>query len=262
MNTKQMIEKIRLLSKERDSDYVTDDEILFFMQTAYDDIYYEIVEENTFFFTDKVQLPVDEERKINLRDIFKVKLIRRSDTNERIFPRGFTASAEPFLGGHYGGDFGQSEASENYYQAYEKNGVLFLIFPEYLKNIPMDIYYVPSPKRFLSISARADLDRDIQAKQIELEALTVEKEKKAKQEEIDALMGSVPQLEPGWENYIIYYAASEILDSEMLDSSAMRSKASAWKIRVIQLSTKKTRDFPAEIVDMDSVYENSYYERY
>lgn len=250
-----LIKKIRFLSDQRNSEFISDDEIKLFLQSAFNDIYYDICEVDKNWFLKKVE-PKDETHlapilgpeniispdadltdiNISTNEIFQhsdsylemvdngTKLILPSDyhklrlllyDSDSNFPQNF----EPIQITEM---YKYQDVNLKYYDSVNEKSILkYVHFKDHLllltKSFSLNkitLYYTPVP---------SDIDDNI-------------------------------MFPRGFDEYLVYYVASEIGIGENVETKKLQQRALMWKRKIMDWAMNRDSSFPKTIRDVYGKY--------
>ena len=212
INIPDLINETRLLADQRGGDYVNDDEIRAIFQTAYDNIYMEIVAQDENFFLKETELTSDSEGYLALpEDYYKLKLLRVYISGNNYSYRVDIKKLNEITT--------VEESTYDYTSPYGYNGYFsYVHLQDRLQVYPKSesinkrfkLFYIPTPTNL-----------------------------KTNVEDV-----KLPQ---GFEHYIKYYAATDIGDGESIDTSILQKKALYWEAKVMKWASDRSKDFPKRV---------------
>ena len=219
LNEERIIRKIRFLSDQRNSDFVSDDEIRDFIQAGFNDIYYEIVDKDEDWFIKNIKISPEEKNKFLFpNDFYKIRLIQLDyNGNRRLTAEPIQLSEiekyQDFENAYYpifdALSFNTtSDGSFLKYYAFKDH---VLIFPEgFVSNRNITLYYAPYAP-------------DI---------------------------GPDSLLPKGFEEYIIYYVACQVGIGENVDLSDLKEEKALWKNKILNWSDTRDTSFPKTVANV------------
>ena len=212
INIPSLINQTRLLADQRGGSYVTDDEMRDLFQTAYDNIYMEIVAEDENYFLKETSITSDGEGFIQLPDdYYKLKLLRTFISGDNYSYRVDRKKLNEITT--------IEESTYDYTSPYGYVGYFYYthlqdrlqVFPKSESiNKQFKMYYIPTPTDLLASPENVKL----------------------------------PQ---GFDHYIKYYAASDIGDSESIDIKNLERKAQFWEMKIKKWASDRSKDFPKRV---------------
>ena len=216
VNLKKLINQTRLLADQRGGDYVSDDEILSIFQTAYDNLYMEIVAEDENFFLKEIEINSDRNGFIQLpEDYYKLKLLRvyiSGDSYSYRVDRKKLNEITTIEESAY--DYATPYGYTGYFSYTHLEDKLQVFPKSESHDKQFKMYYIPT-----------SLDLP-DAENIET---------------------SVVKLPNGFEHYLKYYAASDIGNAEYVDVTSLEKKALFWELKVKKWASDRSKDFPKRV---------------
>ena len=219
LNEERIIRKVRFLSDQRNSDFISDDEIRDFIQSGFNDIYYEIIDKDEDWFIEDVEISSREKNKFYFPDNFyKIRLIQLNYNNSR------RLTAEPIQLS----EIERYQDFENsYYPIFDALSFSTTSDGSFLKYYAFKDYVLLFPENFVSnrtITLRyAPIAPDV---------------------------NSEARLPKGFDDYIVYYVASNIAIGENIDSKALETKALQWKNKILNWADTRDSSFPKTVANV------------
>jgi len=237
-----MIEKIRFLSDQRESQYVSDAEIISLINDGFEEIYYEMVEQNESFFLKREVLNSGEDSKFDIPiDQYKIKSLFLIEGNREYILTPIKLSQKERYEGRY------------LYLWNQEDGLKYILYQNYIDVVPKEryvnrdfaLYYIPVPLEIKDLrlpeNAPPEPEFDEEGNEIPMEPVPF------------------PHLPKGYEKYLIYYVVCEILSSEKLRNRDFKEQKLMWRNRILDWSSSRNLDFPKQITDVDYQSGSYYY---
>lgn len=213
LNEEKIITKIRFLSDQRNSDFVSDEEIRTFIQSGFNDIYYEIVDKDEDWFIKKVIISPERTNKFYYPDDFyKIRLIQLNyDENKKLTAQPIQLSElenyQKFVNNYFFYDSLISSSGESFLKYYHFKDYV-LLFPEsFVSNRSITLYYAP----------------------------------------IAPDVGNGALLPKGYDEYIIYYVACQIGIGENVNLNELKEEKTLWKNKILNWADTRDTSFPKTV---------------
>ncbi len=214
VNLRKLIDRTRLIADQRGGNYVTDAEIVSIFCTAYDKLYFSIIEQDENYFLKTVEITIGKDGFLNYpEDYYKLKSLRimfndyvSYEATEKLLNQ--LSSHEDFVGLKYDSIYGYAG---NFYYVQLQDNLRIYPRPD-SENRKVSLSYIPSPSVF---------------------------------PETDFETSEVKMIR-GFQHYIPYYTASEIADTENVNSKMFDMKAKEWEFNIKNWASSRSKDRPKQ----------------
>ena len=245
----KLIKNIRLLSDQRESEYVSDDEIIGRIETNYYKLYMDICNLSENYFLKSLQVKTDTEGNFELpRDFKSLVLIREVGGFEKVIATK---------------DIREVVHDYNDEYNYDEDGAFLLrdkvkINSSYNACKDFILFYVPQAMEFKTKAEYDEINVEIKELNDSLSS-AAEENKPSILTQIKEKEEEIPALEKEFQIYLEYAAANDISVSENVSNSVLFRKAMSMRKTILESARKRTDDFTHSVIDVDGI-DNRYYE--
>ncbi len=221
------ISQARLLADQRESDYVTDQECIDILQSAYDYLYLRIFEKNRDYFrADPLEIRAEGAFIILPEDYHELDALRYKDIGDtftRVYPKNPAQilNEDTFSGANFFYSSIRSYDTKKYFYIHLANK-LQLEPANILSDGDFVLYYTPSPFLFPT-DAELKADSGI----------------------------FVPSMPRGFDHFLKYYLATDISTSENTEIDEMERHLARWEDLIMDSVKKRTNDFPKTVTQAE-----------
>lgn len=212
VNIPNLINQTRFLADQRGGSYVNDEEMRAILQTAYDNLYMEIVSEDENFFLKELEINSDPNGFIQLpEDYYKLKLLRvyvSGDSYSYRVDRKKLNEITTIEESAY--DYSTPYGYTGYFSYVHLEDKLQVFPKSESHDKQFKMYYIPGPIDL--INSPSDV-----------------------------------KLPNGFEHYLKYYTASDIGNAEYVDVTSLEKKALFWEQKVKKWASDRSKDFPKRV---------------